>query len=204
MQTATVFLRFLFPLLVGGIMYALGAGPAWSMGLFLLTGSICFPLFGTAKTAAETKVSRLDFTCPEKLRRWIYPVILVCGSTVFFFSILQNSRAPDSWKNDRIQLDLHGEEETGYSKKVWRAKESATVFGNFTKESSVEADGIRLKRTMDHQEFLADPTGRYYDGITFIKVSPKYRQLKAVTPRKIVRKLANPYWLFTLLLALCL
>lgn len=199
----TVLGRILVPFLIGTGLYLSGCSSAWSIGLFFLACAAFFPVGKIIPTEPQP-IGRIGFICPESIRKLVYPVILAGGITVCFFSILENSREPDAWKNDRMSLNLHGSEELDYSRKVWKADAGMRVFGNFTKESSVEADGRKLKRTEDYQQYLSDPETFYYDAVTYIMVSGKYRHLTAVTPRKIIRKLASPYWLFALLLAICL
>ncbi|MBQ9337063.1 MAG: hypothetical protein IJS14_07200 [Lentisphaeria bacterium] len=194
--------RCVVPLLTGAAVYAVGGSPAWSIGSFLLTGAFCFPCGGSP--AGKDKFRPvLGFTCSEKVRKWVYPVIFLAGFIVFF-SVHQNSDGPGSWKYDRVRLDLKGETETVYSRKVRPSGPEVHVVGNFTKESIVEADGRRLKRTTDHKQFAAEPAQYYFDAVTYIAVSPEFRQLTAATPRKIIRKLAHPGWLFVLLMFLCL
>jgi len=131
-------------------------------------------------------------------------MIFGCGLTVCFFSMLLNSSDPQSWKNDWFSLNLHGDEELNYSHKVRETETGMQVFGSFNKYSTVEADGCKLKRTEDQQKFLAEPDTYYFDKTTYIVVSPKFKQLTASSPRKIIRKLACPYWLFAILLVICL
>ena len=195
--------RMALPFVIGIAAWSLDFGPVWSVGLFLLTGAACFPV-GKKKDALPSVNPAAGLVCPESIRKWVYPVILAGGLIVCFFSALQNSRNPRSWKNDWISLDLQDKEEIKYTNKVRRTETEVTVFGNFNKDSIVEADGRVLKRTQDKNKFLSDPATYYFDGATCIAVSPKFRQLTAITPRKIVDLLARPYWLFALLLAICL
>ena len=204
MKTAAC-VRFVIPLLAGAAVYAVGHSWVWSIGSFLLAGAICFPVGSGVKPQDGTGCGPLiRFECPEKIRRWIYPVILFCGLVVCFFSCLQNSRDLRSWKNDWVCLDLLSQEEIEYARKVRRTETEVKIYGNFNEDSVVEADGRVLKRTRDKQKFLSDPDTCYLDEATYIIVSPKFKQLTAYTPRKIVDYLSRPYWLFALLLAVCL
>ena len=195
--------RLTLPFVIGIAVWFLGCGPVWSAGLFLLTGAACFPV-GKAKEALPSVNPAAGLVCPENIRKWVYPVILASGLIVCFFSALQNSRDPRSWKNDWICLDLQNKEEIAYTRKVKRTESEVKIYGNFNEESMVETDGRALKRTLDKQKFLSDPETYYFDGVTYILVSAKAKQLTAITPRKIVDFLARPYWLFALLLAVCL
>ena len=174
-STAVNTARWLLPFAIGIAAYFLGCGPVWSAGLFLLTGAAFFPLGKAAEPLRSVRPAAAGLVCPEIIRKWVYPVILVCGLIVCFFSALQNSRDPRSWKNDWFCLDLQNKEEIEYTRKVKRMESEVTVFGNFNEDSTVEADGRVLKRTQDKRKFLSDPDTCYFDGATYIIVSPKFR-----------------------------
>ena len=103
MQRIKSILFNILPFLIGCAGYAAG-GPVWGIGLFLLTGAIWFPVHRTSTPDLPRPV--LNFTCPGWVRKWIYPVILLCSLFYGFFAVLQSSSSPNSWRFDTFELDL--------------------------------------------------------------------------------------------------